>query len=94
MSSQYRKIKYEEADNSWGSIKFPIVRNIQPTTLADQIEGIPPEDMPRRMVEMFSDVQKVAVETIEKKLEELRGTEGNEDRIAYLEDLLKKWKNG
>ena len=50
--------------------------------------------MPRRMVEMFSDVQKVAVETIEKKLEELRGTEGNGSRIPYLEDLLKKWKNG
>lgn len=82
----------EKDNNPFSRLKFPIVRNVQPTTLADQIEGIPTEDMPRRMAEMFSDVQKLAVEIIEKKLEELRGTEGNEDRIAYLEDLLKKWK--
>lgn len=72
-------------------IKFPIVKNIQPISLADSIEGISTKDMPRRMEEMYQSVFKHAVDTINKELNEIRGTEGKEERVKYLEELLKAW---
>ena len=76
---------------SWEDIKFPIVKNIQPISLADSIEGISTKDMPRRMEEMYQSVFKHAVDTINKELNEIRGTEGKEERVKYLEELLKAW---
>ena len=76
---------------SWEDIKFPIVKNIQPISLADSIEGISTKDMPRRMEEMYQSVFKNAVDTINKELNEIRGTEGKEERVKYLEELLKSW---
>lgn len=75
----------------WDDIKFPIVRNIKAKTLANEIEGIPTEDMPKRMAEMFTSVHKHALETIHKELNEIRGVEGKEDRVKYLEELLLAW---
>jgi hypothetical protein len=71
--------------------QFPIVKKIIPRTLAQEIEGIPTEDMPRRMSEMISGVHAIAIETINKELLEIRGVEGKEDRVKYLEELLSKW---
>jgi hypothetical protein len=76
---------------SWEDIKFPIVKNIQPISLADSIEGISTKDMPRRMEEMYQSIFKHAVDTINKELNEIRGTEGKEERVKYLEELLKSW---
>lgn len=76
----------------WSKIKFPIVRNVQAKLLAPDIEGIPTEDMPKRMSEMFDNVSKIAIETIEKEILEIKGVDGKEDRLEYLKDLLKKWK--
>jgi hypothetical protein len=75
----------------WEDIKFPRVKNIQAKTVADSIEGIPTEDMPKRMAEMYVSVTKHALETIHKKLNEIRGVEGKEDRVKYLEELLVAW---
>ena len=75
----------------WEDIKFPIVRNIQPVLVADIIEGIPTEDMPRRMNEMYQSVFSHAVETINQELDEIRNVEGKEDRVKYLEELLVTW---
>ena len=75
----------------WEDIKFPIVKNIQAKTLADSIEGISTEDMPKRMEEMYTSTFKHALETINKELNEIRGVEGKEDRVKYLEELLVAW---
>jgi len=75
----------------WGDIKFPIVKNIPAKSLADSIEGIPTEDMPKRMAEMFASVHNHALETIHKELNEIRGVEGKEDRVKYIEELLAAW---
>jgi hypothetical protein len=75
----------------WGDIKFPIVKNIPAKTLAGSIKGIPTEDMPKRMAEMFASVHNHALETIHKELNEIRGVEGKEDRVKYLEELLAAW---
>jgi hypothetical protein len=75
----------------WEDIKFPRVKNIQAKTIADSIEGIPTEDMPKRMDEMYTSVFKHALETIRKELNEIRGVEGKEDRVKYLEELLAAW---
>jgi hypothetical protein len=75
----------------WEDIKFPVVKNIQSRTLADSIVGIPTEDMPKRMDEMYTSVFKHALETIHKELNEIRGVEGKEDRVKYLEELLVAW---
>jgi hypothetical protein len=75
----------------WEDIKFPVVKNIQSRTLADSIVGIPTEDMPKRMDEMCTSVFKHALETIHKELNEIRGVEGKEDRVKYLEELLVAW---
>ena len=75
----------------WEDIKFPVVKNIQAKSLADIIEGIPTEDMPKRMSEMYTSVFKHALDTIHKELNEIRGVEGKEDRVKYLEELLVAW---
>jgi hypothetical protein len=75
----------------WEDIKFPIVKNIQPVLVSDIIEGIPTEDMPKRMEEMYTSAFKHALETINKELNEIRGVEGKEDRVKYLEELLAAW---
>jgi hypothetical protein len=75
----------------WEDINFPRVKNIQAKTLADSIEGIPTKDMPKRMAEMYTSVFKHALETINKELNEIRGVEGKEDRVKYLEELLAAW---
>lgn len=58
----------KEEKTKWEDIKFPIVKNIQPISLADSIEGISTEDMPRRMAEMYQSVSKYATDTINKEL--------------------------
>lgn len=75
----------------WEDTKFPIVKNISAKSLADSIEGIPTEDMPKRMYEMYQGVFKHAAETINKELNEIRNVEGKEDRVKYLEELLVAW---
>lgn len=80
-----------EDKTNWEDIRFPIVKNIAARSLADSIEGIPTEDMPRRMAEMYQSVHNHALETINKELNEIRGVEGKEDRIKYLEELLAAW---
>ena len=75
----------------WEDIKFPIVKNVQAKTLASSIKGIPTEDMPRKMNEMYQAAFKYALETIRKELNEIRGVEGKEDRVKYLEELLVAW---
>ena len=80
-----------EDKTNWEDIKFPIVKNIQARTLADSIESIPTEDMPRRMNEMYKSVFSNACDVINKELNEIRGVEGKEDRVKYLEELLKSW---
>jgi len=47
--------------------------------------------MPKRMAEMFASVHNHALETIHKELNEIRGVEGKEDRVKYLEELLAAW---
>ena len=47
------------------SFSFPIVKNIQPCTLASQIKGIPTEDMPEAMEKMFREVEKLSGHKIE-----------------------------
>ena len=74
----------------WSKIKFPIVKNVQAKLASTDIEGIPTEDMPRRMSEIFANVNKIAVETIEKEISEIEGAEGKEERLEYLKDLLNK----
>jgi hypothetical protein len=71
--------------------RLSTVKNIKAKTLADSIEGIPTEDMPRRMGEMYQSVFKHAVEKINKELNEIRNIEGKEDRVKYLEELLAAW---
>lgn len=80
-----------EEEKKWEDVKFPVVRNIQPMLAADIIQGIPTEDMPRRMNEMYQSVFSHAVETINKELNEIRNVEGKEDRVKYLEELLVAW---
>jgi hypothetical protein len=75
----------------WEDIKFPIVKNIQPVLVSEIIEGIPTEDMPKRMAEMYTSTFKHALDTIHKELNEIRGVEGKEDRVKYLEELLVAW---
>jgi len=75
----------------WEDIKFPIVKNIKPVLAIDMIEGIPTEDMSKRMSEMYTSAFKHALETIHKELNEIRGVEGKEDRVKYLEELLVAW---
>ena len=75
----------------WEDIKFPIVKNIQPILVSDIIEGISTEDMPKRMEEMYTSAFKHALDTIHKELNEIRGVEGKEDRVKYLEELLVAW---
>ena len=74
-----------------GDLKFPRVKNITARTLADSIESIPTWDMPRRMNEMYKSVFNNARDVINKELNEIRGVEGKEDRVKYLEELLKSW---
>jgi hypothetical protein len=40
---------------------------------------------------MFASVHNHALETIHKELNEIRGVEGKEDRVKYLEELLLAW---
>ena len=40
---------------------------------------------------MFASVHTHALETIHKELNEIRGVEGKEDRVKYLEELLAAW---
>ena len=75
----------------WEDIKFPIVKSIKPVLASDSIEGIPTEDMPKRMEEMYTSAFKHALEKIHKELNEIRGVEGKEDRVKYLEELLAAW---
>jgi hypothetical protein len=75
----------------WEDIKFPVIKNISPRLLSDDIEGIPTEDMPRRMAEMYTSVHNNAVKTINEELEKIRGVEGKEGRVKYLEELLAAW---
>lgn len=83
--------KQLEENTKWENLQFPIVKNIQAKSLADSIEGIPTEDMPGKMNEMYQSVFNHAVETINKELNEIRNIEGKEDRIKYLEELLAAW---
>lgn len=80
-----------EENTNWGDLKFPKVKNIAARTLADSIEPIPTWDMPRRMNEMYKSVFNNARDVINKELNEIRGVEGKEDRVKYLEGLLKSW---
>ncbi len=80
-----------EEKTKWDNFQFPIVKNISPRLLSDEIEGIPTEDMPRRMAEMYKSVHNHALETINKELNEIRGVEGKEERVKYLEELLSAW---
>jgi hypothetical protein len=75
----------------WEDIKFPIIKNLPAKSLSDSIEGIPTEDMPKRMAEMFESTFNHARKTIHKELNEIRGIRGKEDRIKYLEELLSAW---
>ena len=75
----------------WSKIQFPKIKNIQPKLLADDTEGIPTEEMPKRMAEMYANVHKTAIETMKKRIEENEGVEGKEEYVAYLKDLLEKW---
>jgi hypothetical protein len=70
------------------SIQFPIVRNFHPRTIGMDLESIPSSEMPRRMGEMFKDASKHMRNTINKELDEIRGVEGKEERVKYLEELL------
>ena len=83
--------KQLEEKTKWENLQFPIVKNIAAKSLADSIDGIPTEDMPGRMNEMYQSVFNNAVETINKELNEIRNIEGKEDRIKYLEELLAAW---
>ena len=74
------KINFED-------IKF----NIPPRTISNDIEGIPTKDMPKRMNEMFESVFEHTVKKIHEELNEIRGVEGKEDRVKYLEELLAAW---
>jgi hypothetical protein len=47
--------------------------------------------MPKRMDEIYTSVFKHALEKIRKELNEIRGVEGKEDRVKYLEELLASW---
>ena len=80
-----------EEKTKWEDFQFPIVKNISPRLLSDEIEGISTEDMPRRMAEMFESVFDNAVKTINEELEKIRGVEGKEERVKYLEELLSAW---
>ena len=80
-----------EEKTKWEDIKFPVIKNISPRLLSDDIEGIPTEDMPRRMAEMYTSVHNNAVKTINEELEKIRGVEGKEERVKYLEELLAAW---
>ena len=80
-----------EEKTKWEDIKFPIIRNVSPRLLSDEIEGIPTEDMPRRMAEMFSSVFTNAIKTINEELEKIRDVDGKEERVKYLEELLAAW---
>ena len=80
-----------EDKTNWGDLKFPIVKNIAARTLADSIEPIPTWGMPRRMNEMYKSVFNNARDVINKELNEIRGVEGKEDRVKYLEGLLNSW---
>ena len=80
-----------EEKTKWEDIKFPVIKNVSPRLLSDEIEGIPTEDMPRRMAEMFESVFDNAVKTINEELEKIRGVEGKEERVKYLEELLSAW---
>jgi len=48
-------------------------------------------DIPKRMEEMYTSAFKHALDTIHKELNEIRGVEGKEDRVKYLEELLVAW---
>lgn len=80
-----------EEKTKWKDIKFPVIKNVSPRLLSDEIEGIATEDMPRRMAEMFASVHNNAVKTINDELEKIRGVEGKEERVKYLEELLAAW---
>lgn len=80
-----------EEKTKWEDIKFPVIRNVSPRLLSDEIEGISTEDMPRRMAEMFASTFSNAVKTIEDELSKIRGVEGKEERVKYLEELLASW---
>ena len=80
-----------EEKTKWEDLQFPIIKNVSPRLLSDEIEGIPTEDMPRRMAEMFESVFDNAVKTINEELEKIRGVEGKEERVKYLEELLSAW---
>jgi len=80
-----------EEKTKWEDIKFPIIRNVNPRLLSDDIEAISKEDMPRRMYEMYQGVFKHADETINKELNEIRNVEGKEERVKHLEELLAVW---
>ena len=83
--------KQLEEKTKWEDLQFPRVKNIQPVLVSDSIQGIPTEDMPRRMDEMYQSVFNHALEIMNKELNEIRNVQGKEDRIKYLEELLKKW---
>lgn len=78
-------------ETKFEDIKFPIVKNIKPVLASDSIEGIPTDDMPKRMAEMYTSAFNHALETIHKELNEIRGVEGKEDRVKCLEELLARW---
>ena len=80
-----------EEKTKWEDFQFPIIKNVSPRLLSDEIEGIATEDMPRRMAEMFESVFDNAVKTINGELEKIRGVEGKEERVKYLEELLSAW---
>jgi hypothetical protein len=80
-----------EEKTKWEDLQFPIIKNVSPRLLSDDIEGIATEDMPRRMAEMFESVFDKAVKTINEELEKIRGVEGKEERVKYLEELLAAW---
>jgi hypothetical protein len=80
-----------EEKTKWEDLRFPIIKNVSPRLLSDDIEGIATEDMPRRMAEMFASTFSNAVKTIEDELSKIRGVEGKEKRVKYLEELLSAW---
>lgn len=75
----------------WSKITFPKVKNIQPKLMADDIEGIPTSEMPKRMAEMYANVHKTAIKAIKERIKENEGVEGQEAYVAHLKDLLEKW---
>ena len=54
----------EEKKFGWSSIQFPIVRNVQPQTIASQISGMTNEEVREAMTKMFKRIEEETGYTI------------------------------